>query len=362
MSGASFVVTCPVVQSRPATVAAMGAASPLERRLPLVHLPTPLEPLDRLGAHLGMPPGHLWVKRDDLTGLAGGGNKARKLEYLCADALAQGCDTLVTGGGAQSNHVRMTAGAANRLGLACTVVLNGDRPDPAVGNLVLDELFGPEMVWAGKGGELDYYGVEAAIDDACRRLQAEGRRPYPMPIGGASPVGALGYVRAGLELRAQDPDFDVVVVADGSGGTHAGLVAGLGDHRSVHGVDVGARPDLEEKVPAKAAEVARLAGLAAPAGDRGSGAGGLPAAVIDRDHIGDSYGAPTADTWEAIRLAARTEGLILDPVYTGKAMAGLVAAVTGGRIPRDARVVFVHTGGLPALFASAFPEWLRDAL
>jgi D-cysteine desulfhydrase family pyridoxal phosphate-dependent enzyme len=344
----------------------MGALSPLERRLPLVHLPTPLEPLDRLGAHLGMAPGGLWVKRDDLTGLAGGGNKARKLEYLCADALAQGCDTLVTGGGAQSNHVRMTAAAANRLGLACTVVLNGDRPDPPVGNLVLDELLGPEMVWAGKAGELDYYGVEAAIDDACRRLEARGRRPYAMPIGGASPIGALGYVRAGLELRAQDPDFDVVVVADGSGGTHAGLVAGLGDHRTVYGVDVGARPDLDRKVPAKAAEVARLAGVAAPVGDPGPGlrgpnaeADGLPAAVVDRDHIGDAYGVPTAETWEAIRLAARTEGLILDPVYTGKAMAGLLAAVSGGRIPRDARVVFVHTGGLPALFASGLPEWLR---
>ena len=335
----------------------MGAPSPLERRLPLVHLPTPLEPLDRLGAHLGMPPGHLWVKRDDVTGLAGGGNKARKLEYLCADALAQGCDTLVTGGGTQSNHVRMTAAAANRLGLACTVVLNGDRPEPAMGNLLLDELLGPEMVWAGKAGELDYYGVEAAIDDACRRLQAAGRRPYAMPIGGASPVGALGYVRAGMELRGQDPDFDVVVVADGSGGTHAGLAAGLGDHRMVYGVDVGAGPDLDEKVPAKAAEVARLAGLTPPVGDPGP-----TAAVVDRDHTGDAYGAPTAETWEAIGVAARTEGLILDPVYTGKAMAGLVAAVTGGRIPRDARVVFVHTGGLPALFAATLPGWLRDAL
>jgi D-cysteine desulfhydrase family pyridoxal phosphate-dependent enzyme len=335
----------------------MGVVSPLDRRLPLVHLPTPLEPLDRLGAHLGMAPGHLWVKRDDLTGLAGGGNKARKLEYLCADALAQGCDTLVTGGGAQSNHVRMTAAAANRLGLDCTVVLNGERPDPPSGNVVLDELLGPEMVWAGKAGELDYYGVEAAIDDACRRLLASGRRPYAMPIGGASAVGALGYVRAGEELRAQDPDFDVVVVADGSGGTHAGLVAGLGDHRAVYGVDVGARPDLDRQVPAKAAEVARLAGFPGPIGDPGPD--GLPAAVVDHDHFGDAYGAPTSETWEAIRLAARTEGLILDPVYTGKAMAGLVAAVGGGRIARDARVVFVHTGGLPALFASGLPQWLR---
>ncbi|HEX2273780.1 MAG TPA: pyridoxal-phosphate dependent enzyme, partial [Acidimicrobiales bacterium] len=180
----------------------MGEAPPLDRRLALVHLPTPMEPLDRLGAHLGMAPGRLWVKRDDVTGLAGGGNKARKLEYLCADALAQGCDTLVTGGGRQSNHVRMTAAAANRLGLGCTIVLNAERPEVPMGNLLLDELLGPDIVWAGDGTtQLDYYGVEAAIADTARRLAGEGRRPYAIPIGGASAVGALGYVRAGVELR-----------------------------------------------------------------------------------------------------------------------------------------------------------------
>jgi D-cysteine desulfhydrase len=334
------------------------APSPLDRRIPLVQLPTPLEPLDRLGAEVGMAPGHLWVKRDDLTGLAGGGNKARKLEYLCADALDRGCDTLVTGGGAQSNHVRMTAAAANRLGLACTIVLNGERPELPSGNVVLDELLGPEILWAERGGELDYYAVEEAIDAACRRLAAQGRRPYAMPIGGASAVGALGYVAAALELRAQDPAVDVVVTADGSGGTHAGLVAGLGDHRAVYGVDVGARPDLDETVPAKASEVARLAGLPEPVGD--TGPGGLPAAVVDHGHFGAAYGATTDGCRRALHLAARTEGLILDPVYTGKAMAGLLAAVASGRIPRRARVVFVHTGGLPALFATGFPEWLRS--
>ncbi len=312
--------------------------------------------MDRLGAHLGMAPGHLWVKRDDMTGLAGGGNKARKLEYLCADALAEGCDTLVTGGGAQSNHVRMTAAAANHLGLACTIVLNGERPDPPSGNVVLDQLLGPEIVWAGRQGELDYFGIEAAIDDACRRLLAAGRRPYAMPIGGASTVGALGYARAAVELVAQDPDFDLVVVADGSGGTHAGLVAGLGDHRAVYGVDVGARPNLDETVPPKAAAVAALGGFGVPVGDPGPG--GHPVAVIDHDRFGAAYGAQTEQTRQAMRLAARSEGLILDPVYTGKAMAGLIAGVAAGGIPTDARVVFIHTGGLPALFASGYPEWL----
>src|SRR5438309_229688 len=161
--------------------------------------------MPRLEAHLGMDDGTLWVKRDDATGLAGGGNKARKLEYLCEEAVVHGCDTLVTGGGRQSNHVRMTAAAANRLGLHCTVVLGSDPPSVPSGNVVLDELLGPEMVWAGP---LEYYGVEAAIDHVARRLIEEGRKPYAMPIGGASLTGALGYVRAAQELTQQHPDTD----------------------------------------------------------------------------------------------------------------------------------------------------------
>ena len=320
--------------------------NPLERRLPLAHLPTPLEPMERLGAALDMAPGSLWVKRDDCTGLAGGGNKARKLEYLCAEALAQGCDTLVTGGGRQSNHVRMTAAAANRLGLACTVVLGSDPPELPTGNVVIDELLRPDMVWAGPS---DYYGVEAAIEATCYELADRGRRPYAMPIGGASAVGALGYVHAAHELTAQDPDIDLVVVADGSGGTHAGLAAGLGDHDRVLGIDVGTRPDLDEQVPAKASEVALLAGLADPTGT----------CSVDHDHYGGGYGAPTAECRHALDLAARLEGLVLDPVYTGKAMAGLVAARRQGRIAATTRVVFLHTGGMPALFAATYAAWVR---
>jgi len=213
-------------------------------KVALAHLPTPLEAMERLGAHLGFDPGCLWVKRDDCTGLAGGGNKARKLEYLCADAIAQGCDTLVTGGGRQSNHVRMTAAAANKVGLRCTVVLASHPPAHPTGNVVLDHVLAPDIVWAGP---LDYYGTEAAIDATCDALAAKGRKPYRMPVGGASTVGALGYVEAADELLGQLPDLDVVVVADGSGGTHAGLVAGLGDHGRVLGVDVGTRPDLDEQ-------------------------------------------------------------------------------------------------------------------
>jgi D-cysteine desulfhydrase len=313
--------------------------------LPLAHLPTPLEQAHRLGAALDMEPGALWVKRDDCTGLAGGGNKARKLGYLCADAVAQGCDVLVTGGGRQSNHVRMTAAAANKLGLDCTVVLASQPPAHPTGNVVLDLVLRPDIVWAGP---LDYYGVEAAIQETCDRLRDEGRRPYCMPIGGASAVGALGYVAGADELRGQLPDIELVVVADGSGGTHAGLAAGLGDHRRVLGVDVGTRPDLDEQVPAKAAEVAALAGRPAPGGQ----------VQIDHDRFGPGYGAATDDCRQALDLAAKTEGLLLDPVYTGKAMAGLLAARRAGRIERDTRTVFLHTGGMPALFAGTYAAWV----
>ncbi len=321
----------------------------LDRRIALAHLPTPILPADRLGAHLGLEPGRLWVKHDDLTGLAGGGNKVRKLEYLCADALAQGCDTLVTGGGRQSNHVRMTAAAANRLGLACTVVLGGQRPERATGNVVLDELLGPEIVWAG---DLDYRGLEAAITTTAARVAEAGRHPYAVPVGGASPIGALGYVQAAGELVGQLPEVEVVVVADGSGGTHAGLVAGFGDHARVLGVDVGTRPGLPEAVMATAADAAVTAGLPAPVG----------ACRLDGARIGAGYGAPTADARRALDLAARLEGLVLDPVYTGKAMAGLVAAVREGRIGADGPVVFLHTGGMPALFATPYASWVREGV
>jgi D-cysteine desulfhydrase len=316
----------------------------------LAHLPTPVEPMDRLGAALGFEPGRLWVKRDDCTGLAGGGNKARKLAFLCADAIAQGADVLVTGGGRQSNHVRMTAAAANKIGLDCTIVLSSRPPAHPTGNVVLDLLLRPDIVWAG---EQDYYGLEAVIEEECDRLRAEGRTPYRMPIGGASTVGALGYLYAADELCAQLPEVQLVVVADGSGGTHAGLAAGLGDHAKVLGVDVGTRPDLDEQVPSKAAETASLAGRDAPAGS----------VQVDHDRFGAGYGAPTDDCREALAMAAGLEGLVLDPVYTGKAMAGLIAASPAreDRISPDATTVFLHTGGMPALFASAYAQWIAEA-
>ena len=302
--------------------------------------------MDRLGAALGLAPGRLWVKRDDLTGLAGGGNKVRKLEHLCADALAQGCDTLVTGGGRQSNHARLTAAAAAVLGLRCRLVLGSDAPDSATGNVVLDHLLGAELVWAGP---LDYYELEAAIDAEAERVTAAGGKPYAMPLGGASTIGQLGYVVAAQELREQLPATELIVVACGTGGSHAGLVAGWGDHGSVLGVDVGTRPDLDDTVPRHAREAAALAGLPEPTGT----------CQIDHGRWAPGYGEPNVGAREALDLAARLEGLVLDPVYSGKAMAGLIAAAREGRLPEDGVVTFVHTGGLPALFSPRYAAWIE---
>ena len=309
--------------------------------------PTPVQPMDRLGAALGLAAGRLWVKRDDLTGLAGGGNKVRKLEHLCADALAQGCDTLVTGGGRQSNHARLTAAAAAVLGLRCRLVLGSDPPSTATGNLVLDHLLGAEIVWAGP---LDFYALEAAIDTEAAAVSAAGGRPYAMPLGGASTIGQLGYVVAALELRAQLPDTSLVVVADGTGGTHAGLVAGWGSHEAVLGIDVGTRPDLDHTVPRHALEAAARAGLPAPTGT----------CQIDHTRYAPGYGEPNPATREALDLAARLEGLVLDPVYSGKAMAGLIAAAREGGLPTDGTVTFLHTGGMPALFSPRYADWIEQ--
>jgi D-cysteine desulfhydrase family pyridoxal phosphate-dependent enzyme len=313
-------------------------------RIPLAHLPTPVEPLDRLSEWLGGP--RLLVKRDDQTGLALGGNKARKLEFLCAEARAQGCDTLVTGGGTQSNHARMTAAAANRLGLECHLAVAGDPGGTPSGNLLLDLVLGARVHFTGAR---DYYEIERAITELAELLSSQGRRPYAIPIGGASVTGALAYLVAAGELLGQVPDgVDWVVVADGSGGTHAGLLAGLEGRARVLGVDVGTRPDLDERVPELATRAALAAGRAEPRAE----------AVIDHGHFGAGYGKPTPGCLEAIRMAARLEGLLLDPVYTGKAMAGLLCWARQGRFAQGETVLFWHTGGAPALFAETYGPWL----
>ena len=314
--------------------------------LTLAHLPTPLEPADRLGRAIGLPPGRLWVKRDDCTGLATGGNKARKLELLVADALANGCDVLVTAGGPQSNHARTTAAAAARAGLGCVLVFNADAPSQTEGNQLLDDLLGAERRFVGPVAMDDLDEVASAITDELRRA---GRLPYLIPVGGSSPLGASAYVAAAEEITAALGHDDVVVVtATGSGGTHAGLAASLG-HDRVIGVDVGALAHVASVVRGLTVEVAALVGLPRPAGE--------PRLVSDQ--VGAGYGAPTAACLDAIRLAARSEGLLLDPVYSGKAMAGLVELARAGL--RAKAIVFLATGGVPALFTARYEDWLVGA-
>jgi D-cysteine desulfhydrase family pyridoxal phosphate-dependent enzyme len=313
--------------------------------------------MPRLGAHLDLP--HLFVKRDDLTGLALGGNKARKLDLLCAHAMEQRCDALVTGGGVQSNHARMTAAAASRLGLACHLVLGGPPPSRKTANLLLDQLFGATLHFTTEleleANADSYSGLEQAITDVAERVRADGARPYAIPIGGASTIGAVAYARAADELANQLPDaalerVDTVVVADGSGGTHAGLLAGLPPKTIVVGVDVGTRPNLDDSVLALAAAAADACDRPVPTSE----------VVIDHDHFGDGYGALTDGALDALRLTARLEGIALDPVYSAKAMAALMTRVGDGRIRREATVIFWHTGGAVALFSDRYTDALSD--
>ena len=318
-------------------------------RLHFAHLPTPLEPLENLTADLGGP--RLWIKRDDCTGLAGGGNKTRKLEFLLADALARGADTVITQGATQSNHARQTAAIATKLGMACHILLEdrtgSDRDDyNHNGNVFLDRLFGAALYRHAGGTDMN-----AAMEALAQRLRDDGRKPYIIPGGGSNPVGALGYVNCALELLQQANDrslrIDLVVHATGSAGTQAGLVAGFAGSRSgipVLGIGVRApREKQEENVFRLACETAEHLGLGdAIARDR---------VEANCDYVGPGYGFTTPATIEAIELFARRESILLDPVYSGKGAAGLIDLVRRGDIDRNLNVVFLHTGGSQALFA-----------
>ena len=317
--------------------------------------PTPLEPMPHLSRaladELGGAAPELWIKRDDLLGLTAGGNKTRKLEFLVADALAQGADTLVTVGAVQSNHCRLTASAAVREGMRCRLVLEERVPgsfDPdASGNHLLFGLLGVERAQVVKAGT----DLHAAMEALAADLDAQGRRAYLIPGGGSNALGALGYVACAEELMDQSFDlgvgFDRLVVASGSGGTHAGIVAGLhgvSANLPVTGISVRAERGAQEaKIHGLAQEVATLAGVATP----------VPrdAVVVEDTYVGPGYSLPTESMVEAVQLFARTEGILLDPVYTGKAAAGLIDGVRSGRFAPGERVVFVHTGGAAALYA-----------
>ena len=318
-------------------------------RVPLAQLPTPIEPLARLAAEAGWP--GLYVKRDDMTGLATGGNKTRKLEFALGAALAEGADTVITAGGLQSNHARQTAAAAARSGLRCELVLTSnapaaDTPDyQESGNMLLDRLLGAQIEVHPAAS--DRQALMAARAEA---LTGDGRRPYIIPIGASYPTGNLGYVRAALEITAQANDmglhFDYLVTATSSGGTLAGLAVGfaaLNYPIKLIGVDVDDDSKCLSDVIMPQIEATReLLGLDPPP---------APSEIeIILGHAGGGYGHDSADMREAVGILASREGLLLDPVYSGKAMAGLIGLARAGRFQTHEKVLFLHTGGAAGLF------------
>lgn len=311
-------------------------------RLRYAHLPTPVEPMPRLSAALQGP--EIWVKRDDQTGLALGGNKTRKLEFLLAEAQAQGAHTLITAGAVQSNHCRQTAAAAARFGFNCILVLTGAQPEQATGNVLLDLLLGAEIIWADRDRR------EEVLQQVYQAAWEAGRRPYLIPYGGSNPTGAAGYVFAMQELLAQNVHPDWIVVASSSGGTQAGLVVGarwFGFQGHILGISI--------DQPQKSLQ-AHVAGLATATADYLGNPGAFtPQEILVNDgYLGQGYGIFNQGEKEAVGLFARTEGLLLDPVYTGRAAAGMIDLVRQGFFHTGQRVLFWHTGGAPALFADRY--------
>ena len=310
--------------------------------------PTPIQKLGRLSEHLGGP--GIWIKRDDLTGLAGGGNKTRKLEFLVAEALAQGADTLITVGAVQSNHCRLTLAAAAHEGLKCRLVIEqrvaGSYRKEASGNNFLFDLLGAESLTVVDAGA----DLGAAMQTEADKLKAQGRKGYVIPGGGSNALGAMGYVVCAREILAQSLDmgiaFDAVVVASGSAGTHAGLLVGFNGANAalpLTGVNVRRKRDEQEgNVHRLAVEAAAFAGLPSPVRE---------SVVALDDWVGPGYSLPTDEMVDAVRMFAQLEGVLLDPVYTGKAAAGLIGLVRRTHFKQNMKVLFVHTGGAPSLFA-----------
>jgi D-cysteine desulfhydrase family pyridoxal phosphate-dependent enzyme len=318
-------------------------------RIRFAHLPTPIEPLPRLSATLSGP--RLFIKRDDQTGLAGGGNKTRKLEFLVAEAQANGALTLITAGAVQSNHCRQTAAAAARYGFKCILVLVGEKPEVISGNLLLDHLLGAEIVWARREERAE------TLQQTFQSAWEQGRRPYLIPYGGSNSVGAAGYVFAIQELRnqtgpnellTQAPDW--IVFPSSSGGTQAGLV--LGAHvfnyaAKILGISV------DEPVETLQNRVADLANQTGDFLGEKTNFSGLDI-LVNADYLGGGYGVLGDIEKEAVQLFARTEGILLDPVYTGRAAASLIDLIRKGFFLKSDTVLFWHTGGMPALFAQQY--------
>ena len=318
-------------------------------RLRFAHLPTPLEPLENLSKLLGGP--QIFIKRDDCTGLATGGNKTRKLEFLIGEALQKNADTIITQGATQSNHVRQTAAISSRMGLRCEILLEHrtGSEDPEYlenGNVLLDRLFGASIKTVPAGTNMDL-----ALKEIAEGIQKNGGIPYMIPGGGSNPTGALGYVNCAMELVGQLNDrglkVDHLVTATGSAGTQAGLVSGMEGTRSgipVLGICVGAEKKVqEEKVFDLVQRTTEFLEISKNVN--------RDAVVANGDYVGPGYGKPTEGMIEAVQLLAREEGILLDPVYSGKGMAGMIDLVRKGHFSKGENVVFLHTGGSAALFA-----------
>jgi D-cysteine desulfhydrase len=312
-------------------------------RLNFAHLPTPIEALPRLSDALGGP--RLLIKRDDQTGLAFGGNKTRKLEFLVAEARDRGANTLISGGALQSNHCRQTAAAAARFGFKCILVLSGDEPKQPSANLLLDELFGAEIVYVVERKDRD-----RILQETFNRAGKEGLKPYLVPYGGSNATGALGYTFAMKELMEQNCRADWIVFATSSGGTHAGLLLGqrvFGYKGKVLGISV---DESEEWLKQRVSELASLASEKLEKRiefTRGE-------VLANANYCSAGYGVLTEQEREAIRLFATCEGLLLDPVYTGRAAAGMIDLIRKGFFKKEETVLFLHTGGQTALFADQY--------
>lgn len=317
-------------------------------RISLAHLPTPMEYLPRLSQHLGGP--EIYIKRDDCTGLGTGGNKTRKLEFLMADALEKGSDVVITQGAVQSNHARQTAAAACKLGMKCELVFEARVEDPddaykTSGNVLLDRIFGANIREVPNGSDMN-----AVMDELATEIRTKGHKPYVIPGGGSNPIGALGYIDCAMEFLAQANRESVVIEqvvhATGSAGTQAGLVVGLQAMNSkipLLGIGVNAaKAEQEEKVFKLAEETAAYVGV--------PGCIDREDIVANCDYVGDGYGIPTKEMNDAVMLLAQLEGLLFDPVYSGKGLAGMIDLIQKGEFSETKNLLFIHTGGVAGLF------------
>jgi D-cysteine desulfhydrase family pyridoxal phosphate-dependent enzyme len=316
-------------------------------RVKIAHLPTPLEPLPRLSARLGGP--NLYVKRDDLTGLALGGNKTRKLEFLIAEAQANGARTLLTAGAVQSNHCRQTAAAAARFGFHCILILTGDEPPIKEANTLLDLLMGAEIVWTTKDKR------DVILQDTFNRCWENGQRPFLIPYGGSNATGVAAYANAFQELSQQMDSFDWLVFASSSGGTQAGLAIGAQMANWKGGLLGISVDEPESNLKNRVGELIESGSQKMNLPSNPS----LPVILVNDSYTGSGYAVMGKPEEGAIRLFAEQEALILDPVYTGRAAAGLIDLIRQGFFKKSDTIVFWHTGGTPALFVSQYTSLLQ---